>query len=117
MAKYIHVVSNLDKIIKVDVDDTNKALEIAKEQFSELELTDEWLNARSVDFEEDRFIMESAEAIAKLYSTQVVDKLDKKEIKDFIDIALIGDIKEYVYDETIDILENKYHKEFMDIKL
>lgn len=117
MAKYIHVVSNVDKIIKVDVDDSKKALEIAKEQLSELELTDEWLNSRNVEFEEDRLVMESAETIAKLYSTQVVDKLDKKEIYRFIDLVFNNDVKDYIYDETINILENKYNKEFIDIKI
>lgn len=74
MAKYIDVKVSLEKTIKVDNDNLEEALKIAENQFPDLELTSEWLDAREVTFKENLIIGLSAEKFAELYH----NNFDKK---------------------------------------
>ena len=111
MAKYIEVNVKLNKIIKVDNDNLEQALEIAKDQFQELELTSEWLDARDVTFSENQFIQKSVESIAKLFH----EDFKINDLREFVDMIISDkDTKEYIYEETLDLLKNKYN---IDIKI
>ena len=100
--------------MKIDNDDLNEALEIAKDQFSELELTSEWLDARDVSFEENIFISQSANKLAELFHND----FDMESLNDFLDIVFIDkDVRNYVYEETLSILKDKYNLDVKDIKI
>lgn len=114
MAKYIDVKVSLEKTIKVDNDNLEEALKIAENQFPDLELTSEWLNAREVTFKENLIIGLSAEKLAELYH----NNFDKKDLEELLDLIFGNtDIKECIYNETISILKNKYHMDEIDINL
>lgn len=114
MSKYIEVNISLNKIIKVDNDNLEQAIEIAKEQFSELELTSEWLDARNVTFTENKFIEESVETLARLYHKD----FKSKDLRELIDMCFVDkDLKQYIYEETLDLLKNKYNVDINDIKI
>ena len=114
MSRYINVEVSLKKTMKIDNDDLNEALEIAKDQFSELELTSEWLDARDVSFEENIFISQSANKLAELFHND----FDMESLNDFLDIVFIDkDVRNYVYEETLSILKDKYNLDVKDIKI
>lgn len=118
MSKYIKVKVDLNKTIKVENDNLDDAIKKAKEDFMELEMTDEWLNERIVTFEEDVIIQNSANYIAELFSKQVTDEYYKSDVLEFITIAFGNkDIINYIFDETINILENKYNINFVDKRI
>ena len=52
MAKYIDVKIVLEKTMKIDTDNLDEALKIAEEDYPDLELTPEWLDARDVSISE-----------------------------------------------------------------
>lgn len=114
MAKYIDVKITLEKTMKVDNDNLEEALEIARNEYPDLELTPEWLDARNVELKENVVIRTSAERLADLYHAE----FNREDIEDTLDI-LFGksEIRDYIYNETIDILKNKYHLEKIDIKI
>ena len=115
MSKYIKVKINLEKTIKVDKDNIDDAIKEVEDSLSDLETTDEWLDDREVNIEEDKRIKDTAQHIAKLFSKQVGDEHYKSDVFDFINIAFINDeIVNYVYDETIYILEHEYNFNFID---
>ena len=106
MAKYIDVEVSLKKIIKVDTDDVDKAMSIAQDEFPDLELTEEWLNDRDVKFKENLIITNSANKIAELFK----DNYTNEYLNDFLDVAFgKSDIRNYVYEEILDVLKNKYN--------
>lgn len=114
MSKYIDVKISLEKTIKIDSNSLDDALKIAKDQFSELELTSDWLNAREVTFTENKIIEMSAKKFAELY----YNNFDEKDFKELLDILFIDiDIKENIYNETINILKTKYHDNDINIKI
>ena len=96
----------LEKTMKIDTDDLVKAIEIAQEQLPELELTSEWLDARDISFNEDKFIISTAQSLAKLYH----ENFDDDNLRDFINtIFRNNEEKEYIYEETLKILETQYN--------
>ncbi len=114
MAKYIDVDISLKKTIKVDCDNSTEAIEIAKNQLSDLEMSDDWLNARIVTFKENKFIESSAKKIAELYH----DNFDSSKLQEFLDITFMDqDVRELISKETLDILQNKYKIDINSIKI
>ena len=110
ISKYIRVKSSLNKIIKIDSDNIDEAIEIAKDDFSELELTSEWLNDREVTFEEEKNITKLGKELAKLYSTRSDRYESFDDIKKFIDMVFKDpNIADYVYEETIISLKEDYN--------
>ncbi len=114
MAKYIDVEIKFKKTIKVDNDDLQEALKIAEDEYPDLELTPEWLKARKIELKENMLIESCAEILAKRYYTNFNQRNLEEEIGLIFKDA---DIKDYVYDETISILKNKYHIADIDIKI
>lgn len=114
MAKYIDVKIVLEKTMKVDTNNLDEALKTAKENYPDLELTPEWLDAREVIIRENPIIEVSANRLADLS----YKNFDKKLIDETLDI-MFGDneIKDYVYNEAIEILKNKYHIDIKDINI
>lgn len=109
-SKYIRVKSSLNKIIKIDSDNLDEAIEIAKEDFSELELTSEWLNDREVTFEEEKNITKLGKELAKLYSTRSDRYESFDDIKKFADMVFKNpNIADYVYEEIILSLKEDYN--------
>ena len=104
MSKYIDIEISLKKTIKIDNDNIHKALEIAKDNLAELEMTSDWLNSRNVTFKENLLITPSAETIAKLYS----EKFNLRDLKEFINMVFNNEVAEHILSETLDILKNKY---------
>ena len=114
MSKYIDIEIHLKKTMKVDSDDLNQAIDIAKQQLADLELTQEWLDARDISFKENPIIKVAAEKCAELFC----DAFDDKDLNDFIDISFGNEeIKDYVYDETLKILKDKYQVDISNIKI
>lgn len=114
MAKYIDVKVLLEKTIRIDNDNLQEALEIVKKQFPDLELTAEWLDSREVTFKENILINSSAEKLAELCHND----FNIEYLKDILDMLLDEDeAKDYIYNETINILKNKYYKSDLDIKI
>ncbi len=114
MAKYIDVKIVLEKTMKIDTDNLDEALKIAEEDYPDLELTPEWLDARDVSISENPIIEVCANRLADLS----YNNFDKKLIDESLDI-MFGDseIKDYVYNEALDILKEKYHLDFSDISI
>lgn len=114
MAKYIDVKIVLEKTMKIDTDNLDEALKIAEEEYPDLELTPEWLDARDVSISENPIIEVCANRLADLS----YNNFDKKLIDESLDI-MFGDseIKDYVYNEALDILKEKYHLDFSDISI
>lgn len=112
MAKYIDVKIVLEKTMKIDTDDLNEAIKIAEESYPDLELTPEWLDARDVSLSENSIIGVCANRLADLS----YNNFDKKLIDETLGI-MFGDseIKDYVYNEALEILRNKYHVDINDI--
>ncbi len=114
MAKYIDVKVSLEKTIKIDNDNLDEALKIAENQFPDLELTPEWLDAREVTFSENTIINLSAEKFAELYH----NNFNEKDFKELLNLIFgNAEIKECIYNETIDILKNKYHENNLNIQI
>lgn len=100
--------------MKVDSDDLNQAIDIAKRDFADLELTQEWLDAREVSFKENPIVKVASEKWAELFH----DNFDDEVLEDCIDLFLGGEeIRNYVYNETLEILKNKYHVDISNIKI
>ena len=110
MAEIYTISSEKNKIIKIDSDNIDEAIEIAKDDFSELELTSEWLNDREVTFEEEKNITKLGKELAKLYSTRSDRYESFDDIKKFIDMVFKDpNIADYVYEETIISLKEDYN--------
>ena len=107
MSKFINVKINLNKIVKVDADSTKEAISMVENELPDLELTNEWLNSREVTIKENNVIQRTAEQIAELYSKNPKD-FTEKELDKFLSLLFDGDEKNYIYEEVIDILKNKY---------
>lgn len=104
----------LEKTIKVDTDDLDEALKIAESEYPNLELTQEWIDARDVTIKENQVIMVCAERLADLSH----ENFDKKSIEETQDIMFGNNkVKDYIYDETMEILKDKYHVNITDIKI
>jgi len=114
MAKYIDVKITLEKTMKVDNDDLSEALGIAEREYPDLELTPEWLDARDVTISENPIISSVAERLASLS----YENFDKKSIDETLDLMFgKSEIKDYIYEEAIEILKNKYHVDFTNINI
>lgn len=114
MAKYIDVKITLEKTIKVDSNNLQEALQIAEDEYPDLELTPEWLDARDVTINENPIISSVAERLASLS----YENFDKKSIDETLDIMFgNSEIKVYIYDEALEILKNKYHVDFTNINI
>lgn len=100
--------------MKVDSDDLDQAIDIAQQQLVDLELTQEWLDARNVSFKENPIVKGASETWAELF----YNNFNNKVLKDCIDLFLGGEeIRDYVYNETLEILKNKYHVDISNIKI
>ena len=114
IAKYIDVKIMLEKTIKVDTDDLVDALKIAKSEYPNLELTQEWLNARNVTIGENPIIDGASHYLAELCH----EDFDKESLNDILDIIYgHNEIRDYIYNETMEILKDKYHVNITDIKI
>lgn len=114
MAKYIDVKIVLEKTMKIDTDDLNEAIKIAEESYPDLELTPEWLDARDVSLSENSIIGVCANRLADLS----YNNFDKKLIDETLGIIFCdSEIKDYVYNEALEILRNKYHVDINDISI
>lgn len=102
MAKYIDV--EIKKTIRVDNNDLTEAIKMVKDNLVELVSTPDWLNSQNVTFKENLLINTSAETIARLYSK----KFNLKDLKEFIEMVFNKDVKEYILNETLAILKDKY---------
>ena len=77
-------------------------------------MTPEWLDARDVSLTENTFITSTAETLAKLYSKD----FDKKNLKEFLNIIFRDkDLKEYIYEETLNLLKEHYHLDINNINI
>ena len=75
------------------------------------------MDARDVEFEEDKYILKLADEFANLFSKSL-DDLSKEYIESFIKVAIIdGDKAQYIYEETINILKEKYNIDLDNIKI
>ena len=100
--------------MKVDSDDLNQAIDIAQRNLADLELTQEWLDAREVSFKENPIVKKASEKWAELFC----DDFDVETLNLCIDVFLNGEeIRDYVYNETLEILKNKYHVDISNIKI
>lgn len=114
MAKYIDVKIVLEKTMKIDNDNLQEALKIAEDEYPDLELTPEWLNARDVTLSENPIINCVAERLADLS----YKKIDKENINETLDLMFgKSEIRDYIYDEAMEILKNKYHVDITDINI
>ncbi len=108
MATYINVKTELNKIIKVDTDNYDKAIDIARKDFSELELTSDWLNKRDVSFEENKTIKQMSELLAELSSKSL--NFNEEDLMTLVyAFSKDDDTAKYVYEETLNILKEKYN--------
>ena len=114
LSKYIKVKIELEKTIKVEKDKLEDAIDEVNNLLPELETTSEWLNCRNVEMKENTIVNDSAKYISMLFSKQVGKEHYKKDVRDFVDIALNNDIADYVYEETINILKKDYNMNFVD---
>lgn len=114
MAKYIDVKITLEKTMKIDNDNLDEAIEIAKSEYPDLELTPEWLDARDVTISENPIISSVAERLASLS----YENFDKKSIDETLDIMFgKSEIRDYIYDEAMEILKNKFHIDITTINI
>jgi len=85
-------------------------MEIAKQNFQDLELTSEWLDSREISFNEDKNFEKMGKNLAKLYSTRSDRNESFDDIKKFTDMVFKDpNISEYVYEETIKSLKEDYN--------
>lgn len=114
MAKYINVKVSLDKIIKVDTNNSEEAFETAKNIFSQLEKTPDWLSSREITFEEDNTIHEMAERKAESLYDNYKGEPTLHDIELLVNImyGVDTDTSIYVYDEIVDILKIKIYRRF-----
>lgn len=104
----------LEKTIKVDTDDLDEALKIAESEYPNLELTQEWLDARNVTIKENSVISRSAHYLAEIHH----EEFDIESINNVLDIIHgHNEIRDHIYNETMEILKNKYHVNITDIKM
>lgn len=116
MAKYIDVDVSLKKIIRVDSDNLHQALKIAEEEFYKSETPKKLLDDIKVTFKENKIIGVQTKTIAKLFQNK--DEFNKDLLLEFLDLLHFpDDIKEIIYEETLDILKKDYHFDDLDIKI
>ncbi len=114
MAKYIDIKMTLEKTMKVNNDDLQEALKIAEDEYPMLELTPEWFDARDVTISENPIISSVAERIADLSH----ENFDKESIHETLDLIFgKSEIRDYIYDEAMEVLKNKYHVDIDDIDI
>lgn len=108
MAMYINVNSQLNRIIKVDTNNYDEAIQKARDQFSELELTSDWVDKRDVNFEENKTIIPMAELLAEVSSKSL--NFNEEKLMTLVYVFSKDDeTAKYVFEETMNILKEKYH--------
>ena len=112
MAMYINVNSHLNRIIKVDTNNYDEAIQKARDEFSDLELSANWIDNRDVSFEENKTILPMAELLAELSSKSL--NFNEEDLMMLVTaFSKDNDTAKYVYEETMNILKEKYK---LDIK-
>ena len=107
MAIYINVNSKLDKIIRVDTDNYDEAIQKARDEFGDLELSSDWIDKRNVSFEENKTIIPMAELLAELSSKSL--NFSEEELMMLVSaFSKDDDTAKYVFEETMHILKEKY---------
>lgn len=118
ITKYIQVKVNLEKIIPVEEDDLNKALEKAKEIFYEKELTSEYLNSRDVNFSEFTNIKTYSKMLADIITAKYGTNLTEEQVQEHFYSAWNRDeYTDFMYDEVLKILEKDYDMSFKKINI
>lgn len=99
----------MDKIIPVEEDNLEKAIEKAQEIFTNNELTAEYLESRNLDFVENTSIKAYAGVIAKEIYNKYEDNWSYEDVQNYVDEMLkSNEISDYIYEESIEILNNDY---------
>ena len=84
--------------------------------FTDYELSSEYLDERDLNVEENTYIKNTAEAIAKFLCDE--GNITLEEVEKCVDIfTRDSSTNDFIYDETIEILKDKYNIEFNDIKI
>ena len=118
ITKYIKVKVNLEKTIPIENDDISKAVELAKEQFYNEELSEEWLDYRDVSFEENEIILYMANCLARSLFNIYGNDITLNDVKADLDLLLKpSDEANYIFDETINVLNEKYDLGLSKIKI
>lgn len=100
----------MNKIIKVDSDNLEKAILIAQDNLKNLEATPEWHKECKITFEEDHSIEKMGKHLAKIYSTREDKYEGFDDLKEFAHMVFQDDnIAEYVYEETLKSLKEDYN--------
>lgn len=116
MAIYINVKSKLDKVIRVDTDNYDEAIQKARDEFSNLGLSADWVNKRNVSFEENKTIIPMSELLAELSSKSL--DFNEEELMMLVSAFSKDDTTaKYVFEETINILKEKYHYDIQKIDI
>lgn len=116
MSMYINVKTELNKIIKVDTDNYDEAMSVARENFSELDITSDWIDKRDVKFEENKTIVPMAELLAEVSSKSL--NFNEDELMTLVyAFSNDDDTAKYVFEETMKILKEKYHFDIEKINI
>ena len=108
----------MEKIISVEEDDINVAMDKAKEIFNENELTAEYLDLRNVEFRENKDIHNYSDMIAKLIVENYGINITKQEIRERLDgMFRKSEFSDFVFDEVIKKLEKEYNVSFEKISI
>ncbi len=115
IAKYVNVRVTLNKIIKVDSESESNVIQKAKEKFYENELNSEYLDARKVMFEENKFVSLYAEELSSNLYNLYKENLTYDQVKENVEslFKVYGEFSECVLEETLNILADKYN---LDLK-
>ncbi len=113
MAKYIDIDISIKKTIKIETDDLNTALKKAEEILPELEMSSDWLNSRNVSIKENPIISKSSNYIASLLK----DNFSTDTLETILDAFVKDELKDYIKEEILNILKNKYQIDIENIKI
>ena len=87
---------------------------MVKNQFNNIEFVKKMLDNQNITLRENEIIKKASKRCAEL----LCDNFSDESLNNLVDIFIGGtDIRNYVYDETLEILKNEYKIDISNIKI
>lgn len=108
----------LNKVIPVEEENLEQAIEKAEEIFYDNELTAEYLDARNIRFFENHSVVRMANGVSKLIIRELGTEFSKEILEEHFNKKFdYLDDKELVFNEVLKILEEDYNISFEKISI